>query len=63
MPWFIGLDLGQACDRSALVVLEQTVAKRPRHFAVRHLERFPQGTPYPKVVERLYKPTREKPRP
>jgi hypothetical protein len=53
MKWILGLDLGQAADRSALAVLEQPSLKKPRTYAVRHLERFELGTPYPKVVERL----------
>lgn len=50
-----GLDLGQAADPSALVVVEQSVAAddKGRHvpqYAVRHLERFLLGTPYPQIV-------------
>ena len=54
------LDLGQAQDPTGLAVVECTSAWRnarhdsiDRSFAVRHLERFPAGTPYPKIVERL----------
>lgn len=53
MKWILGLDLGQASDRSALAVLEQPSLQKPRNYAVRHLERFELGTAYPKVVERL----------
>ncbi len=45
----IGADLGQAQDPTALAVAE--VHKPEIH--VRHLERLPLGTPYPKVVERI----------
>lgn len=56
---FVGLDLGQAQDFTALAVLtrprlsgaageDQTPA-----YAVPHLERFPLGTPYPEVVAQV----------
>ena len=45
----IGADLGQARDPTALAVAE--IEKPDIH--VRHLERLPLGTPYPKVVERI----------
>lgn len=55
-----GLDLGQAQDSTALAVLERTTVPDPvaahrtvHHYAVRHLERFPLGTPYPDVCARL----------
>lgn len=49
-----GLDLGQARDPSAFVVLEgdgQEV-KTQRQFQVRHMERFPLDRPYPEYVQR-----------
>ncbi len=45
----IGADLGQAQDPTALAVAEV----RTPEIHVRHLERLPLGTPYPKVVERI----------
>ena len=55
-----GLDLGQTQDFTALAVLEQTKLPDPqkpgqllRHYAVRHLERFPLGTAYTAVCARL----------
>jgi hypothetical protein len=55
-----GLDLGQAQDFTALAVLEETKHPDPdkprelvRHYAVRHLERFPLGTSYTAVCTRL----------
>jgi hypothetical protein len=62
--FFIGLDLGQRRDRTAIVVMETAqIASQSRSaltFApecvirrsVRHLERLSVGTPYPDVVER-----------
>jgi hypothetical protein len=46
--FYIGLDLGQRRDHSAVAVVE----KRAR-LEVRHLERVALGTPYPLVVERV----------
>jgi hypothetical protein len=55
--YFSGLDLGQAQDHSALVVVERT--KRPdpertggtvNQFDVRHLHRWALGTAYPQIV-------------
>ncbi len=45
----IGADLGQAQDPTALAVAEVHTPE----IHVRHLERLPLGTPYPKVVERI----------
>ena len=76
MGFFIGLDLGQAADYSALAVLERIIPQAPAPASYgthelwrdgqpiapprtplppvyhgRHLERFPLGTPYPKIIE------------
>lgn len=52
----IGLDIGQKRDPTAVCVAEiheRPAAERTEiHFQVRHLERMPLGTPYPKVAER-----------
>src|SRR5262245_31090394 len=57
--YFGGLDVGLAQQPTALAVLERTEAPDPRapervsrHYAVRHLERFPIGTPLPDVAAR-----------
>jgi len=47
--FFVGLDLGQKQDFSAVAVVEPT----PQCMRVRHLERLPLGTPYVKVVSRV----------
>ncbi len=49
--YFIGLDLGQRQDYSAVAVVERD--ERARSMHVRHLERLALGTPYTKVVERV----------
>jgi hypothetical protein len=63
--FFAGLDLGQAQDPSAFAVLEVsgTLTVEPDghtqdshtvfDYACRHLERWPLGTSYPEVVERM----------
>lgn len=56
--YFLGLDLGQSQDHSALAVLERPLVsgneplsrRRPVHL-LRHLHRFPLQTPYPEVVQ------------
>ena len=55
--FFVGLDLGQSQDYTALAILEHapsqpgaTPRDRDQTFAVRHLERFPLGTSYPTIV-------------
>lgn len=51
MKFTCGLDLGQSADYTALAILEQQEGTEDRPcFDVRHLERFPLGTPYPAVV-------------
>ena len=53
--FILGLDLGQTHDFTALAVLEQTVMAetsdlaRPE-YALRHLRRFPLGTPCTEIV-------------
>jgi len=54
--FFLGLDLGQAQDYTALAVVEQKTFRyepRPVEYHVRHLERPKLGTPYPAIVERV----------
>lgn len=55
--YFVGLDLGQTTDFTALCVLERprlkTAIEPDPPYALRHLQRFPLGTPYPEVVRDL----------
>lgn len=57
--YFVGLDLGQASDFTALVVLERPVVEQRKGkgvpsakpvYSLRHLHRFPLGTPYTEIV-------------
>jgi hypothetical protein len=57
MRHFVGLDLGQAHQYSALTVLERRIASHGRTIAdvrpceaIRHLDRFAPGTPYPEIA-------------
>ena len=62
--YFIGLDLGQARDHTAIAVLERSEVVSHRNFAnygwmtdtrraFRHLERFPLNIEYPDMVDRV----------
>ena len=57
--FYVGLDLGQRLDHSAIVVVERrdvVKAFLPARFdslLVRYVERVPLGTPYPRVVARV----------
>ena len=50
---FVGIDLGQTTDYTAIAILERSAAESKPFFDVRHLHRFPLGTPYPSVVAAL----------
>jgi hypothetical protein len=57
-----GLDVGPAQDFTAVAVLERTRGPHPSypdrdvtHYAVRHLQRFPPGTPYGEIAAVLAK--------
>jgi hypothetical protein len=54
---FLGVDIGQRRDPTAIAVAEaewRTVdGRREVHFVIRHLNRLPLGTPYPEVGRRL----------
>jgi hypothetical protein len=57
--FFVGLDLGQKQDFSAVAVVERAEREKAwlspefRCMRVRYLERLPLGTPYVKVVSRV----------
>ena len=71
--YFVGLDLGQSRDHSALAVVERADLSldeidhatyerlKERRYRVRFLERVALGTPYPNVVERVRAMVRTKP--
>jgi hypothetical protein len=53
--FFLGLDLGQAQDPTALAAVErlETLNGTNAHYHVRHLERAPLGMPYTGIVSRV----------
>jgi hypothetical protein len=59
--YFLGLDLGQPHEHSALAVIERTrraadpdgLGRKQRHHAVRQLLRLPPGTSYPAMAQDL----------
>jgi hypothetical protein len=55
--FFVGLDLGQANDYTALSILERLPPEdngKERMYHIRHLERT-RGKPYPAIVEKVVK--------
>src|SRR5882724_2854861 len=53
MHYFIGLDLGQAADYTALVIAERVPTDPKPEFHVRHLYRYKLGTAYPTIVNEV----------
>lgn len=67
--WFVGVDLGQSTDPTAINVMNHRVTplddwimdmkaerwkqRKIEHFDVRHLERLPLGMSYPKQIQRV----------
>jgi hypothetical protein len=59
--YFVGLDLGQMADYTALAVMERESVPddrlppgwKPPPYALRYLDRYHLGTPYPEVVRRV----------
>ena len=50
MKYFLGLDLGQAADYTALVIAERIPTEDKPSYHLRHIQRFKLGTPYPEIV-------------
>ena len=48
MSFYVGLDLGQSADYSALAIAEKT---EDDDLHLRHLERYPLRTPYPRIAD------------
>lgn len=49
--YFAGLDLGQANDSTAVALLAREVDRGRAHYALRHLQRWPPGSHYPRIAE------------
>jgi hypothetical protein len=50
LNYFVGLDLGQSKDFTALAILERHSEGEASVFHARHLQRYQLGTPYPAIV-------------
>ena len=66
--WFVGVDLGQSRDFTAIAALERAELtgeydpamcawRKEVALRLRYLERVPLGTPYPEIVERVRRTT------
>lgn len=53
MSFYVGLDLGQSNDYTALAVVEKVGEGRDPDLHLRHLERYPLRMPYPDMVSRV----------
>lgn len=59
MTYFLGLDLGQRRDHSALAIIRRDEQRRPwgeaifQGLAIVYAHRIPLGTPYPEIVEMM----------
>lgn len=52
VKFYVGLDLGQASDYTALIILEQVDDKAGNLYHVRRLERI-RGAPYPDIAKKV----------
>ena len=50
--FFVGLDLGQSNDYTAVSILERVGDHLKNSYQVRHLERV-RNVPYPEIVEKV----------
>jgi hypothetical protein len=57
--FYIGVDLGKKHDHTAIAIVEKDW-RYDRYVDVRGLERVPLGTPYTKVVERIWEIVNER---
>jgi hypothetical protein len=59
MPFYVGLDLGQAADYTALAVVQSVKEHNPeagsiqKYLHLRHLERYELGTSYPEIADKV----------
>ncbi len=53
MTFYVGLDLGQSNDYTALAVVEKVGDEGDPDLHLRHLERYPLRMPYPDMVARV----------
>jgi hypothetical protein len=57
MPYYLGLDLGQSSDFTALAIVQDTSERNEesgeveKRLRLRHLERYPLRTPYTEIAD------------
>jgi hypothetical protein len=59
--YVLGLDLGPPGDHTALAAAEEHWLGKDAHYHVRHLRRWPPGTPYPQIVAEVVRMTNDRP--
>jgi len=52
---YIGVDIGQSQDPTAIVVADPVRREKEIHYEIRFLKRLPLGFPYPSIIEELIK--------
>jgi hypothetical protein len=65
MPFYVGLDLGQSADYTALAVVQDVTEKNQaggteKYLHLRHLERYPLRTLYPDIADAVAALVRDK---
>jgi hypothetical protein len=58
--YILGIDFGQSNDPTALALLEHTLEREPI-YQLRALHRFPLGTPYTQLVDKITERVKDKP--
>jgi hypothetical protein len=58
MSFYVGLDLGQSADYTALAVIEAG-SSGVEELRLRHLERYPLRTPYPEIADKVVRLVRD----
>jgi hypothetical protein len=53
VAYYLGLDLGQSSEPTALAVMEDRTRGEERHLFLRHLERYPIHTRYPQIADQV----------
>jgi hypothetical protein len=51
--YYLGLDLGQAADYTALAIIQKLESNSVKYHHLVHLQRFPLGTGYPEIVQQV----------
>ena len=52
---YIGVDIGQSQDPTAIVVADPEIRENEIHYVIRYLRRLPLGISYPAIIEEIIK--------